>query len=268
MIHQEIEIKTNHATARLVTYIQDNTEEIDAYRKRPAVIICPGGGYEYTSAREAEPIALKMMSFGYQAFVLYYNVGTAKFPQALLELAKAVQIVRKNSENWHVDVTKIIVNGFSAGGHLVASLGVFWNQTFLEEALNGHPEEWKPNGLLLAYPVISGGEFAHESSFRSLAGERYEELVEYLSLEKQVTPATPPTFIWHTGEDGIVPIENSLLFAQSLRKNNVPFELHLFPKGGHGLSLATLETAAGGEYGIEETVTVWPELCRNWIDCL
>lgn len=268
MIHKVIEIQIEDIPARLVTYIQDNNEEIDKKRKRPAILICPGGGYEMTSAREAEPIALKMLSYGYQAFVLYYNVATAKFPQALLELAKAVQLIRQNQDEWHVDENKIIVSGFSAGGHLAASLGVFWNESFIKNALGGENSEWQPNGLSLSYPVISSGTFGHEQSIRSLSGDRYEELKELLSLENQVNEQTPPTFLWHTLEDGLVPMENSMLFANALRKVNVPFEMHLFPKGGHGLSLGTLETAAGGEYGIEDTVTVWPDLFRNWVNKL
>lgn len=265
MIHETINISTLQATATLTTYVIDNSEEIDGQLQRPAVIICPGGGYEFLSDREAEPIAIKLMSFGFQAFVLRYSIKPAVFPTALTELAQAVQLVRRSSEAWHIKPDQIIVAGFSAGGHLAASLGVFWQEAFLEKLLDGAPEEWQPNGLLLAYPVLSSGEFGHEGSFRALLADRYDELKGKLSLELQVSAQTPPTFFWHTLEDDLVPAENSLLFAAQLRRQNIPYEMHLFPKGGHGLSLGTEESMAGDTYGIEKSIQSWPELFAAWV---
>lgn len=265
MIYQVIPLKVNHQEVDLTTYVLDNSKEIDLNRRRPAIIICPGGGYEFLSEREAEPIAIKMLSYGFQAFVLNYSVKPNVYPQALEELASAVKLVRENAEKWHVHPDKIIVAGFSAGGHLAASLGVFWQQEFLKERLKDENTKWQPNGLLLSYPVISSGEFGHQGSFEALLSQDYENAKETLSLEKKVTKHTPPTFLWHTLEDGLVPMENSLLFSQALRKQGVPFELHLFPNGGHGLGLATQETAAGGNYGIQEEVSVWPELFAKWV---
>lgn len=265
MIHETINISTPRSKATLTTYVIDNSEEIDSQRQRPAVIICPGGGYEFLSDREAEPIAIKLMSYGFQAFVLRYSIKPAVFPTALTELAQAVQLVRRQSEAWHVNPDQIIVAGFSAGGHLAASLGVFWQEAFLERLLDGKPKEWQPNGLLLAYPVLSSGEFGHEGSFRVLLAERYDELKAKLSLELQVSSQTPPTFLWHTLEDGVVPAENSLLFAAQLRQHNIPYEMHLFPKGGHGLSLGTEETMASGVYGFEKSIQSWPKLFADWL---
>lgn len=264
MIYETREVGVNNQTAILTSYLISNTAEIDINRKRPAVIICPGGGYEFTSDREAEPIALKMMNMGFHAFVLHYNVKPHVYPQALLELATAVQIVRGNHQVWGIDPSKIIVAGFSAGGHLAASLGVFWQGSLLVEKMKGEKESWQPNGLLLAYPVISSGEFIHEGSFKALLAENYPQMKDELSLEMQVNADTPPTFLWHTFEDDVVPMENSMLFASHLRRNEIPFELHLFPKGGHGLSLATAETSRDF-YGINEQVAVWPELFERWV---
>lgn len=265
MIHDKIEIQVDDSTAIMSTYVIENSEEIDMERKRPAIIICPGGGYEMTSDREAEAIAIKMMSSGFQAFVLRYSVKPSVYPQALFELASAVKLVRDNAVNWFVDPNRIVVCGFSAGGHLAASLGVFWKKDFLQEKLQGNSEEWKPNGLLLSYPVISSGEFAHEGSFRALLVDKYNEMKDSLSLENQVTIDTPPTFLWHTVEDGAVPVENSIFFAQALRKVNVPFELHLFPNGGHGLSLATEETISTWKSEIQNEVSVWMQLFVAWV---
>ncbi len=138
----------------------------------------------------------------------------------------------------------MIVCGFSAGGHLSASLGVFWDREFVWEALGLTGEKVRPDGLILAYPVISSGEFAHRGSFEHLTGRSGETKgEELLSLERQAGPQTPPVFMWHTAADGTVPVENSLLFAMALRKAGVSLELHIFPEGRHGLALASEETA-------------------------
>lgn len=266
MLHKKIDGLRPDSQAVLTTYIIENAPEIDMDRLRPAVIICPGGGYEMLSDREAEPIAIKMMSYGFQAFVLRYSIKPAVYPLALTELAAAVQLVRSKQEEWHVDPNKIIVAGFSAGGHLAANLGVSWQAPFLEELLDGEKEDWQPNGLLLSYPVLSSGEFAHEGSFRALLAEKYSEKHTSLSLEHLVTELTPPTFLWHTLEDGLVKAENSLLFAEQLRQHNVPYEMHIFPRGGHGLSLGTKETANGGVHNIEPSVVRWPELFADWVE--
>lgn len=269
MIHEKITIQTDESEAVLYTYIIDNSPQMDNNRKRPTVIICPGGGYEFTSDREAEPVAIRMNAMGFNACVLRYNVRPAVFPTALLELSKAVALVRDHAEQWHVDVNKIIVAGFSAGGHLAGSLGVFWNESFISDALGISNENIKPNGLLLSYPVITSGEHAHRGSFAALLGENHKTSVEDVSLEKQVSPYTPPTFLWHTCSDQSVPVENSLLFATALRKHNVPLELHIYPEGVHGLSLGTEETQGKGNRShLQPEVANWIDMAGVWINKL
>lgn len=266
MIHEIIDIHTKESEAKLYTYILSNSKEIDSARKRPTIIICPGGGYEFTSDREAEPIAIKMNAMGFNACVLRYSVRPATFPTALLELSKAVALIRKNCDEWHVDINKVIVAGFSAGGHLAASLGVFWNRAFLSEGLGISNEEIKPNGLLLSYPVITSGEFAHKGSFAGLVGENNQTLLDEVSLERQVSSDTPPTFLWHTFSDASVPVENSFLFAGALLKNKVPLEMHIYPNGVHGLSLGTEETKRNGnELSLQPEVTNWIEMAGTWV---
>ncbi|WAH37061.1 alpha/beta hydrolase [Alicyclobacillus dauci] len=260
MKHTIIDIVTEHSEAKLYTYILDNSPEIDSARKRPAIVICPGGGYEFTSDREAEPIAIRMNTMGFNAFVLRYSVRPAKFPTSLQELATTVALIRQNEDEWHVDGDKIIVAGFSAGGHLAASLGVFWNRSFLSDSLGFSGDEIRPNGLILSYPVISSGDYAHKGSFDALIGVNSDERLREVSLEHQVSVDTPPTFIWHTYPDDVVPVENSFLFANALRKHKVPLEMHIFPDGGHGLALGTEETKAR-----DCDSTVQFEVC-NWID--
>lgn len=234
--------------------------------KRGAVLICPGGGYGGTSDREAEPIAIRFNAAGYHAFVLRYSVAPRRHPQPLLDVSKAMCIIREGADIWNIHPSKIAVCGFSAGGHLAASLGVHWNKSYLNEegiatGLN------QPNALILCYPVISFGEFTHGSSRDNLLGkEAGDDLIEELSLEYQVNEKTPATFLWHTFADETVPVENSLLFAQSLRQYNIPFELHVYPEGPHGLSLATSETDSQGQFGEFPHVASWMDLCIEWLN--
>lgn len=260
MINEIYEIKDGEYKARLTTYIIDNTIEQD--KIRPLVLICPGGGYAMTSPKEGEPIALQMNSFGIHACVLNYSCAPAEFPTGLNQLAKSMKLIRENATGWHVDSDKIVVLGFSAGGHLAASLGTFWNKEFILRDLQVKEEEIKPNALVLSYPVITSGEYAHEGSFQNLLGDRaldsnWRELV---SLEKQVDSSMPKTFIWHTFEDQAVPVENSLFLANAMRKANVAFTLHIFEKGRHGLSLGTKET---GE--VVKEVQPWIKMAGDWI---
>ncbi|WP_273327018.1 alpha/beta hydrolase [Vallitalea guaymasensis] len=243
-----------------------DTYILDGDKKRGSVLICPGGGYAYTSEREAEPIAMKFNAAGYHAFVLHYSVAPTKHPQPLLDVSKAMCIIRKNSEKWNIESDKIAVCGFSAGGHLTASLGVHWDKDYVNDAEGIIAGLNYPNALILNYPVITSGELAHRGSFDNLLGkEASEDLLNEMSLEKQVNKKTPPTFLWHTVEDASVPMENSLLFAGALRKNDIPFELHLYPHGPHGLSLATEETRSEDMSNYPHVAT-WIKLCIEWLE--
>jgi len=239
----------------LVTYV------LDGLKPRGAVLICPGGGYEFTSDREAEQVAIQFNAAGFHAFVVYYSYSPRKHPQPLMDVSKAMCIIRDNADKWKVDKDKIVVCGFSAGGHLAASLGVHWDKPYLSEKLNITKGYNKPNALMLCYSVITSGEFAHRGSFTNLLGEEEDkELLKEMSLELQISKNTPPTFLWHTFEDDCVPVENTLLFAEGLRKYMIPFELHIYPQGGHGLSLATEETDSSNPH-----VSTWMGLAIDWL---
>lgn len=256
----------NIESGELSAYILDSSPQIDENRVRPAIVICPGGGYAYLSDREKEPFAVRFLAQGYHAFILNYS-APAKYPTQLMEAAAAVALIRKNAQQWHIDTDAIAICGFSAGGHLAANLSTMWNREFLTDALKVPSESLRPNATILSYPVITSGEFAHRGSFENLLGDSCNTTqLEEVSLENAVGPHVPTTFLWHTLEDQSVPVENSFLYASALRKNNVPFEMHIYPEGRHGLGLCNYETAAPGDSGAYSPhAENWFELCCRWL---
>ena len=249
----------------LTTYVLDETMDQDSGRKLPAIVVCPGGGYGMCSKREAEIIAMQFTAAGYHAFVLNYAVAPANhYPEPQKNLSDAISLVRENAEEWRVDKDKIAVIGFSAGGHLAASVTTMWNK----EPLNTYNGTNKPNAAILAYPVISSEEgVGHMGSFYSLCGEDNKELIARMSLETQVDSDTAPCFIWHTFTDTVVPVENSLRFATALNKAKIPFEMHIFPDGPHGASIANHITAPDDykEYIVPEA-QIWVKLAVDWLN--
>lgn len=272
MIHEKLQIQVpgSEWKADLYTYFLDNSIEMHPDKKRPVIVICPGGGYEMTSDREAEAIAVQFLARGFHAVILRYSVAPARYPEALLQLARTVLFLRENAEKYHIDTDKIVVQGSSAGGHLAASMGVFWKKPFLAKRLNTESEMLRPNGLILSYPVISSGDKAHVGSFQNLLGEDYddEEKRESMSLELCVTKDTPKTFLWHTAPDDVVPVENSLLFFQALHALDIPVEMHIYPVGSHGLGLANEETSNDEGFGVQEECQSWIRLACDWMERL
>lgn len=273
MRHEAIEIMVDYKAAgavwdgyqpKLYSYILDESDELIYSHKRPAVIICPGGAYERKSDREAEIVAMRYLAAGIHAFVLQYSVAPSRYPSALLELAASVAHVRNHAREYHVDPNKIVIAGFSAGGHLCACLGNLWDEPFLEQALGikrsvYDKKMWKPDGMILSYPVITMGEFTHEKSRRLLLGDDADrDAAGQLSMERRVTEKTVPVFLWHTQEDNDVPVENSLQFAAALQRCKVPFELHIYEKGCHGLSLC--------DSTVDDGVREFPSDNANWIE--
>ncbi len=255
--------------AKLQTYIIDSSEQMK-YNKRPLVLICPGGGYGFVSDREAEVMALQFTAMGYHAAVLTYSTYPVRYPTQILETAQAWKLIRDNSERWNVLPDKTVILGCSAGGHLAASYSLFCGEDFVTQSVGMTSDELRPAGMILCYPVITSGEFSHRDSFATLLGADYNnllgtEILEKVSLEKQVTENAPPAFIWHTYTDNVVPVENSLLFASALRKHNVNCEMHIFPDGGHGLGLASELSQDSNGWGVQEECKVWIRLAEVWM---
>lgn len=224
------------SSVTLTTYIQDVSNELSNMVKRPGILILPGGGYEFCSDREAEPIALAYMAKGYNAFVLRYSLKEAsQFPRPLLDAEWAVNLIRDKSDSFGVYKDKIACIGFSAGGHLASMLGTAGTV--------------RPNALLLGY-----GAFIRSPKH----GWDYPTPV----ADKK----TPETFLFHTHEDNVVPVDTSLYFAQELRKFDIPFELHIFKEGLHGLSLGTDLVSNNHNYMINDNYSKWFELSVNWLD--
>ncbi|MCO6559297.1 MAG: alpha/beta hydrolase [Bifidobacterium sp.] len=249
-------------------YSIDNSEEMDPHRRRPTVLVIPGGGYEFTSDREAEPIALKILGAGYNAAILRYSCAPAVYPTALLEAADAMKLLRENADAWHIKPDAIIAAGFSAGGHLAGNLAT----TAGDETMRSHgydPDAVRPNGLMLGYAVTTSGEYAHRDSFDKLLGYKGKDdvrLLEEVSIDKHIDAKTPPTFIWHTVTDELVPVEGAMMTFAAYVRAGVNVEAHFFPTGHHGLSLATADVAAAGdEQGVDVGVQQWMPLFIEWL---
>ena len=206
-----------------------------------AMVICPGGGYAHLAAHEGNDYALWLNQHGVAGFVLQYRLGSHGYhhPAMLNDAARAVRWVRAHAGDYRIDLKRVGIMGSSAGGHLASTLVTHFDAGNPSAADAVERQSSRPDLGILCYPVISLGDFAHPGSKRNLLGTNPPpELVQQLSSELQVTAATPPCFVWSTAEDKTVPVENSLLFAAALQKNHVPFDLHIYQKGRHGIGLA------------------------------
>ncbi|MBR1566552.1 MAG: alpha/beta hydrolase [Oscillospiraceae bacterium] len=242
--------------APVIGYIQDDHDRLVAHKKRPAIVICAGGAYRWLSPREKDPVALSFAAMGYQTFLIEYSVGeNAKGLKPLRELAEAVCIIRKKAGEWHIEPDHIAVLGFSAGGHLAASLAALWQREDL-----GLGIDCRPDAAVLCYPVITTGEYKHPESIDWVTGGD-TELMELLSLEKQVTKQMPPTFIWHCTGDASVPVENTLLLTAAMQRAGVDYEGHLFAGGAHGISMCNQEVETP-----YPAAAAWVDLCTTWLN--
>ncbi len=209
---------------------------------RPTILLLPGGGYRAVVLPEAEPVALPFIAAGYNVCILTYSVAPHHDPAQIIEVAASSDAIRKNAEAWHADTDRLAIMGFSAGAHLAA----YYSNRYDCEAVRRHfPDSKNFRACVLGYPLITSDDaYTHIVCMERLIGHENstpEERAAF-SCEKMVTKNTPPTFIWSTRTDHIVPIMNSLIYAGALAKNDVPFSLHIYPFGRHGLVTADLQT--------------------------
>lgn len=270
MIHERVYLYENNDKVYLDTYVTNT--ELD--RPRRAILVFPGGGYGFCWWGEGEPVARQFMTSNFCAFVLNYSTkpdtlrpdGT---PSPLIDASKAMAYIKRNAGKFRIDPDKIAVIGFSAGSHLAGTLGTMWHYDFVREAAQIEYGENRPGAMILSYPVLSSDpEIAHKGSFNNLltggTGEAPQDKMDFYSVEKQVSDKTCPTFMWHTAPDG-VKVENTLAMAIALSEHKIPFEVHVFPEGPHGLSIATREIKPDdGEY--LEYVGRWVDYAKAWLD--
>ncbi len=255
--------KSNQPT--VTVYLPDNIDEMGRGDwKKPCMVICPGGGYGYCSQREAEPVALHFLTEGYNVFVINYSVCPYCFPVQLLEVAAVMELIYENAENWRCDTSKVAIMGFSAGGHLAAHYSNSYN---IPEVRAVFPQSKPVQASVLCYPVITADPAcAHMGSFQNLLG--VEKLTpqqeDGFSCDKLVSDQTPPAFLWHTATDGCVPVENSLRYALALSRHQIPFSMHIYPVGDHGLSTADHRTNGPLPEAVGAAAH-WIADCKKWL---
>lgn len=242
---------------RLTAWSVQTPDTVSTKRRRPAVLILPGGGYEHVSARESEPVALRFLARGWVPFVLSYSVAPATFPTALREAALAMTFIRREGTRLEADPEQVACVGFSAGGHLCGTLATLFDAPEVSDL--APPEVLRPDALGLCYPVAVSWGRTHAGSFENLCGGD-ETLARRLSLDRLARADMPPTFLWCTRDDGSVPCRNTLLLAQALDAAGVDFALRVYRHGKHGLSVADAQAfPAGALPDFSPELPAWPE---------
>lgn len=298
MIHERLKMWEGRDDVTLTTYVLDDSPEMLNGKKRPAVIVCPGGAYLSCSDREGEPVALRFMAMGYHAFVLRYSVysenkggmmfGGPQNPEAkpwlchpapMRDIARAMLELRAHADEWLIDMDRVAICGFSAGAHNCAMYSVYWDKPVMSEPFGVDNALLRPAACILGYTL---SDYVFMSSLQNGMDERArglfdmslfafvgdkepgdEKLIE-LSPERHVSKNTPPTFLWSTSEDELVPVQHSTMMATALANAGVPFELHIFEEGSHGLSLADQSTAmTTGQLNAD--AAKWIPLCEAWL---
>jgi acetyl esterase/lipase len=293
MITEKKKVWGGKRSATYTKYLLSNSVEIDSGHRYPAVIICAGGGFFRITEREQQPVAMFFLSQGFHVFVLNYitkSDGIAYYPEPVMDLAKLLIIIRDNAQAWNVNPEQIAVVGFSAGGQICASLSTQWNSAELIKQLEVSecPKKIRPDAVVLCYPLLdylyqrkrmtedeSGNCFSHsigmkKQDFMQIFFEAgvginpTEEDFRKASPYYHINNETPPTFIWHTAADELIYAEQSLRYARKLGENHIPYEIHIFEEGAHGLSMATDSSASNTEL-INPDVAIWPGLAVKFL---
>ncbi|MDO4337393.1 MAG: alpha/beta hydrolase [Eubacteriales bacterium] len=293
-----IKLYENREDVTLTTYILQDSPELLAGKPRPAVVICPGGGYFNCSDREAEPVAIKFASMGYHTFVLRYSTyceGTgafpdimkgieanenSRYPNAMREIGKTFLLIRENADKWLVDTERIAVCGFSAGAHNAAMYATNWHEDVISEYFHEDKEKFRPAAAILGYtlsdyiymrdaikeynPMDRAFFEASNTAYLGTA-EPCGEMLDMVSPARHVTKNTPPVFLWATSQDTLVPVQHTIRMSYALAEKKIPFEMHIFEEGPHGLALSTQATA-GEKSQIYPDAAKWADLAGCWLE--
>ena len=263
MIFERVYLDEHDKDAYLDVYVADKIKDLT----RKAILVIPGGGYGGVCAeREGEPIAMAFMPYGYNAFVLNYPCRKKPFPSHLIVASKAMKHIRDNAEKYNIDAQKVFAIGFSAGGHLAASLGTMWDKKEIYDEIDMPLGYNKPDGMMLIYPVLSD----HYGSMQNLFMNQTptEEELAIGNINNYVNENSAPAFIVHTSNDEIVPVKNSIAFADKLAEQGIKFELHIYPDGPHGVALGNQITRCGNEKWENKSIAKWVENAVFWANNL
>lgn len=266
MRYEKIALKSNDPEVYLEAYIADKL----GARKRRALLIIPGGGYhDVCSDREGEPVAHAFMPYGYNAFVLHYTVDRrAPYPAQLREISMAIKHIKDNAVAYNIDPDELFCVGFSAGGHLAASVGVFWNRPEATEGLDMPAGYNRPTGIMPIYPVINYT--GHAPSFRNLLCDDTPstEALAYVEIDRHVSADSVPAFLLHTADDETVDVRNTLSLALAYSNAGVPYELHVYPHAPHGISIANHTSDYDNPAWNDVAIAKWVEHAAYWADKL
>ena len=297
---QTINLREGRTDVTLTTYILEDSPEMLNGKRRPAVIVCPGGAYLSCSDREGEPIAMAFANMGYHAFVLRYGVysegvpgmfmpapGTevpvkdhCVHPNPIRDIARAMLEIRAHADEWLVDVDRIAICGFSAGAHNCAMYATNWHKPVISDYFGEPAEHFRPAACILGYTLsdyiymkdaagtatdpFAAGLFAASSVALLGSATPDDTLLAEVSPALSVTEHTPPTFLWATAEDSLVPVQHTILMSKALADGHIPFEMHIFENGPHGLATATQSSASALSYCRPE-VARWIPMCEVWL---
>lgn len=293
MLSLTIPLYKDRQDVTLTTYIQDDADKM-LKSPRPAVLICPGGGYLKCATQEGEPVALRFAAMGYQTFILRYStyfggmnpqqladcaeqilpIKNTIYPNSMLEVGMAMKLIYEHAQEWHVDIKRIALCGFSAGAHNVAMYAAKWQEPWIGKHIQIENEKIKPAAVILGY--IAGDYFFNTeephhilqtySNMAMFGKTKLEkEDVEKVQPSKYITGDMPPAFLWATYEDTVVSVKNTIAMAEKLAEQKIPFELHIFEKGDHGLSLGMQESAKKKEQ-IRRDVSMWVPMAEIWLE--
>lgn len=295
---EKIKLYENREDVTLTTYIWEDSPEMLRGASRPAILICPGGAYMSCSDREGEPVAVKFVSMGYHAFVLRYSTYSegqdmfpdlskplpvkehCQYPNPMREIAKSMLLIRERAEEWKVDADRIAVCGFSAGAHNAAMYATNWHTDVITEYFHEEKEKFRPAAAILGYTLSdyvfmkdnTGRGNPMDAAFLAASNTAFlgeptpsDEVLAKVSPARNVTENTPPTFLWATASDELVPVQHSIRMAHALADHHIPFEMHIFEEGPHGLSLST-QASAESKSQMFPDAAKWADLAGCWLE--